>query len=143
MLSFRRFCRLVAMPLAIVMVLVSVPWSAPRAALVGTDAVIDSLSAERDRQAVIGFLDREDVVQQFRSLGLSPDEAKARVAAMSDEEIRQIAGQIDQMPAGEGALGVIVGAAIIIFIVLLITDIVGVTDVFPFVQSANKREMRN
>ena len=134
MLSFRRFCRAIAFPLALMMFLVSVPWSAPRAALVGTDAVIDTLSVERDRQTVLGFLDRQEVVDQFRSLGLSPEEAKDRVAAMSDGELRQIAGQIDQLPAGQSALGVIVGAALIIFIVLLITDIFGLTDVFPFVQ---------
>ena len=38
------------------------------------------------------------------------------------------------MPAGQGAIGVIIGAALIIFLVLLITDIVGITDVFPFVK---------
>jgi hypothetical protein len=36
------------------------------------------------------------------------------------------------LPAGGGALGTIVGAALIIFIVLLLTDIFGFTDVFSF-----------
>lgn len=138
MVSFRRFCRSIAYPLALIMFLVSVPWGAPRAALVTTDAVIDSLSVERDRQAILNFLDREDVVTQFRSLGLSPDEAKARVAAMNDQELRAIAGRIDQLPAGQDAVGVIIGAALIIFIILLITDLLGLTDVFPFV-TGNKR----
>jgi hypothetical protein len=139
MVSFRRFCRSIAYPLALIMFLVSVPWGAPRAALVTTDTIIDSLSVEKDRQAVLSFLDREEVVAQFRSLGLSPDEAKARVAAMSDQELRQIAGHIDQLPAGQSAIGVIVGAALLIFIILLITDLLGLTDVFPFVTAGKKR----
>lgn len=139
MVFFRRFCRAVAMPLALVMFLVSVPWGAPRAALVATDTMIDSLSIEQDRQSILNFLDREEVVAQFRELGLSPDEAKARVAAMSDQEVRELAGRIDQLPAGQSALGVIVGAALIVFIVLLITDIVGLTDVFPFVTAGKNR----
>lgn len=139
MVSFRRFCRSIAYPLALIMLLVSVPWGAPRAALVTTDTIIDSLGVEKDRQAILNFLDREEVVAQFRSLGLSPDEAKARVAAMSDQEIRAIAGRIDELPAGQSAIGVIIGAALIIFIILLITDIAGLTDVFPFVTGGKKR----
>lgn len=134
MVSFRRLCRAIALPLAVVMFLVSVPWSAPRAALVTTDTIIESMSVERDRQAVLNFLDREEVVAQFRELGLSPEEAKARVAAMSDNEIRQVAGRIDELQAGQGVIGAILGIALIVFIILLITDLAGATDVFPFVK---------
>jgi hypothetical protein len=43
---------------------------------------------------------------------------------------------LDELPAGEGAgaIGVIVGAILIIFLVLLVTDLLGLTDVFPFVK---------
>ena len=36
------------------------------------------------------------------------------------------------MPAGEGAVGAIIGAALIVFLVLLFTDIIGETDVYNF-----------
>ena len=65
---------------------------------------------------------------------MDPTEAAARVAALSDEQVREIAGQLDQLPAGQGAVGVVVGAILIIFLVLLITDLLGLTNVFPFVQ---------
>ena len=67
--------------------------------------------------------------------GINPEEAKARVDSLTDEEIEEIASRMDQLPAGGGALGVIAGAALIIFIVLLLTDILGFTDVFTFVKS--------
>jgi hypothetical protein len=138
MLLFRQLTRFIALPLAAVMVLVSMPLGAARAALVPTDTVIDTLSAQKDREAVLNFLGRGDVAEQFQSLGLSRAEAEARVAAMSDEEVRQIAGRIDQLPAGQDGFGVIIGALLIVFIILLITDIAGLTDVFPFVHTANK-----
>lgn len=140
MFSFRKLCRLVALPMAIVMFLVSAPLTmVANAALVPTETIIDTMSAEQDRATVLTYLSREDVTTQFRALGLSPDEAKARVQAMSDEELRQIVGKLDQLPAGQDGLGVIVGAIVLIFIILLITDIAGLTDVFPFVHSANKQ----
>jgi len=68
------------------------------------------------------------------ALGVDPSEVDARIAALSDQEISQIAGHIDEMPAGQGVLGAIIVALLIVFIVLLITDLVGLTDVFPFVK---------
>ena len=51
---------------------------------------------------------------------------------MSDDEVAQLAERIDSMPAGQGAVGAVIGAAVLIFIVLLITDLLGFTSVFPF-----------
>jgi hypothetical protein len=75
----------------------------------------------------------EDVQRQLVILGVDPEEAARRVAGLSDTEIQQIAGRLDQLPAGEGTVGAIIGAAVIIFLVLLVTDLLGLTDVFPFV----------
>ncbi len=55
--------------------------------------------------------------------------AKQRVASMTDEEVRALNQKMEEMPAGGGVVGVV----IIIFLVLVITDLVGWTDVFPFV----------
>ena len=66
--------------------------------------------------------------------GVDPVEAKARVAVMTDEEVSTIAGKIDQLPAGGDAVGFLVAVAVIVFVVLLITDIIGVTDVFTFIK---------
>jgi hypothetical protein len=65
--------------------------------------------------------------------GIDPIEAKARLDSLSDAEVIRLAEQIENLPAGGDALGILVGAALIVFIVLLITDILGYTNVFPFV----------
>ncbi|MGH8669209.1 MAG: PA2779 family protein [Burkholderiales bacterium] len=94
------------------------------AGMVGTDAVL----ASAERQRIAGFLDRADVRQQLQAQGVSPAEVKARVAAMTDEEAAQLAVHMDSVPAGGSVLGVI----LIVFLVLLLTDIMGFTKIFPF-----------
>jgi hypothetical protein len=64
------------------------------------------------------------------SQGVDLEMAKQRVASMTDEEVRALNQKMDEMPAGSG----VVGAVVLIFLVLLITDIAGLTDVFPFVK---------
>ena len=82
---------------------------------------------------VSAFLQRQDVRRQMVALGVNPAEAVARVASLSDGEIRQIAGQMENLPAGQGVIVALIGAAVFIFLVLLITDLLGLTHVFPFV----------
>ena len=98
------------------------------AAMLPTDSAV--AAGVKDRIATL--LERSDVRAQLQTLGVSPSEVKARVAAMTDDEAAQVAGKLDSIPAGGDAAGAIVGAAILIFIVLLITDILGLTHVFPF-----------
>jgi uncharacterized protein DUF6627 len=96
-----------------------------QAALVGTDA---ALAAEQ-RERVATLLERADVRAQLKAHGVRPAELKARVAALTDAEVAQLARELDRLPAGgEG----IVGALLIVFLVLLITDLLGLTKVFTF-----------
>ncbi len=103
------------------------------AAMVSTDQALATLSGDTDRAAILTFLARADVRTQMVELGVTPDEAVTRVASLSDTEIENIAGRIDEAPAGEG-LGILIAGAGLIFILLLITDIIGVTNVFTFVR---------
>lgn len=128
---YRRF---IAIAMAATMFAVSGPLTAARAAMVSTDQVIDGTATAQDRARVMEFLARDDVRRQLESLGVDPDEAAQRAATLSDTEIRQIAGKLDKMPAGQGAVGAVIGAALLIFLVLLVTDLLGLTDVFPFVK---------
>ena len=97
------------------------------AGMIGTDTTL--ASAERGR--IVTFLEREDVRQQLQSRGVSPSDVKARVAALTDDEAAQVAANIDSLPAGGDVLGVL----LIVFLVLLLTDIMGFTKVFPFTRS--------
>jgi hypothetical protein len=63
---------------------------------------------------------------------VSIEQAKARIAALTDAEAAQLAAQIDSLPAGGDPLGALISAVLIVFLVLLLTDILGFTKVFPF-----------
>lgn len=91
----------------------------------------DQIYASTERDRVRSFLDRADVQAQMQHLGVDPDQARARVDALTDEEAAQLAGHIDQLPAG----GSVIGVLFAVFIILLITDILGLTKVFPFTRS--------
>ena len=101
---------------------------AAQAGMLPTDSVVASPAKER----VTSFLNRSDVRAQLQSMGVNPADAKARVATLTDDEAAQLAAKIDNLPAGGDAAGALIGALLIVFIVLLITDILGVTHVFPF-----------
>ena len=138
MLFLSRYSRFIALPLVVLMIAVTMPLGVAQAGLVGTDQVIAPSSAEAGRERVAAFVAREDVRGEMRKMGVDPDEAAARVAVLSDVEIQRIAAKIDEAPAGQSAIAAIVGAIVLIFLVLLITDLVGLTDVFPFVKKADR-----
>lgn len=79
------------------------------AGLIGTDqAQATSLSSNAGtRDRVLNFVQRGDVRSQLESLGLSPERAKDRVNAMTDQEASQLAGRIDSLPAGADGSGLL------------------------------------
>lgn len=113
---------------------VSMPAGAARAVMIGTDAAIAPAAQPDARARVESFIAREDVARQLVELGIEPGEAMARLAALSEQDVERIGAQLEMMPAGEGAIGAVVGAAVLIFFVLLVTDLLGLTDVYPFVR---------
>lgn len=132
-----QFMRTIALLMAVVMFATSLPITVSRAAMVPTDQVVEVEARAADRARVMEFMTREDVRRQFEELGIDPDEAAQRARSLSDDEIGQLAGRLDQLPAGQGAVGIIVGALLVIFLVLLITDLLGLTNVFSFVKAQN------
>jgi hypothetical protein len=98
------------------------------AGIVTTDQIV-AASVERDR--VRQFLDRAEVRAQLQALGVDAGAAQARVDALTDDEARELAGRIGELPAGGNVLGVLFA----VFIILLVTDILGLTKVFPFTRS--------
>lgn len=139
MFFLRRYSRFVALPLAALMMAVSMPLGAAQAALVSTDQIIDKSEVAADRAQVASFLARDDVRRNLQAMGVDPDEAAARVAVMTDAEVRQVAARIDELPAGQDVAVALISAALLIFLVLLVTDLMGVTDVFPFVKGGKAR----
>jgi len=117
--------------LAIWVFMISGP-SQAMAALVGTERVFDAERVQNARELIHGLMAREDIQAALVREGIDPREAQARAESLSDAEAVRLAGAIEALPAGGSSLGLIVGAILLVFILLLITDIMGYTDVFPF-----------
>jgi hypothetical protein len=92
----------------------------------------DQVYASSERERVRNFLDRADVQAQMQALGVDGNSARARVDALTDEEAAQLAGRIDQLPAGASD---VLGVLLLVCVILLVTDILGLTKVFPFTRS--------
>ena len=107
------------------------PLQSAYAGLVGTDKVAVSAQSQSERERIRTFLDREDVRNELQVQGVDVNTAKARVDALTDEEVQKVAGKLDKMPAGGDVLGIL----FTIFVILLVTDILGFTKVFPFTRS--------
>jgi hypothetical protein len=116
--------RFIAVLLAITLV---VPLPA-RAAMLSTESALDP-----DRERIAQILDRTDVQAQLQAFGVSAAEVTARVVALTDEEAAELAARIGELPAGGAD---VLGVVLIVFLVLLLTDILGYTKIFPFTRPA-------
>lgn len=133
MQGFRRLCRMLILPVAVLFAMSTMLPSMAVASMVATDSVVETQATAENRAKVNAFLEREDVRAELEAFGVDAKEAQERVAGLSDDEIAQIAGHLHAEPAGEGVLGTIVGVALILFLVFAITDVLGATNVFPFI----------
>lgn len=97
-----------------------------QAGMIGTEQLASSQARDSNLLTVESFMARADVREQLEIWGVEPAQAEARVASLSDTELQQLAQNIESQPAGSGALAV-VG---IVFVVLLILELVGVTNIF-------------
>ena len=116
----------------------SMPVQSVFAAMVGTEAVLGNAEMQSAREKIRIFLDRRDVQDLLTSQGIDPVEAKARVNSLSDAEVQAIADRIDQLPAGGGVLGSLLIIAVVFFLVLIVLDLIGVTDIFTFIHPPKK-----
>lgn len=134
----RKKISFISLFMATIMLLIAVPYQPLLAAMIPTEATIDQIKAQDARDHLKALISRNEIKKSLMFKGIDPDEAKARIDSLSDSEAIAAAEKIKQLPAGGDALGALIGAALIVFLVLLITDILGFTDVFPFVKSQKK-----
>lgn len=109
--------------LSVAMMLIGLP---AHAGMIGTEQAVAANARADNLATVQGFMAREDVRAQLETWGVEPTQATERVAHLSDAELQQVAMNIENQPAGGGAL-VIIG---VVFLVLLILELVGVTNIF-------------
>jgi len=130
----RQTLRPVSIVVALFMLVISGPFQSAFAAMVATETVLESSQGQEARTRIKQVLAREDVRQGLIEQGIDPLEANARIDSLSDAEALAVADKLDQLPAGSGAIEVVLIVALIVFLTLLVTDIMGYTDIFPFVK---------
>lgn len=113
--------------------LIVLPIGPAQAAMIGNGQIIGEVQAELNRSDVLQLLERTEAQQQLMELGVSPEVVKERVSHMTDQEVAQLNRHLADLPAGGNVLGVI----LLLFIVFIITDMLGATNIFPFVKPVN------
>jgi hypothetical protein len=104
-----------------------------QAALVGNDQLIAASPANVDRQMLRETLQRDAVKQQLAAFGITQEQALQRVDRMTEQEVAQLNRQLADLPAGGDVWGVI----ILFLVIFIITDVIGATDIFPFIKPVN------
>jgi len=121
------FNRIVTLTLSLL--LICAPVSQAQAAMIANAQIIDQVQQLNDKAALLQTINRVDVQEQLLDMGVNAAELESRVSQMTQQEIAQLNQQINNLPAGGDILGIIV----LIFIIFIITDVIGATDIFPFI----------
>ena len=135
--QYSQFMRWTSRMVILSMLTMGLPLQSAFAGIVETDQAVSHELAGQDRARINAFIDREDVLAQLQKQGVTAGEAKARVNALTDDEAHKIAGKLDQLPAGGDVVGVIL-ILVFIFVVLLVTDVLGFTHFFPSTTRQNR-----
>jgi hypothetical protein len=123
-----RLLRRTSWTLLFALITMVLPVAPVHAALIGTDQIVNAAQVSQNRERVRVFLQRQDVRNMLQQRGVDANAALSRVDAMTDSEVQTVASHLDKLPAGGDFLGVVV----FVFLVLLVTDILGLTKIFPF-----------
>jgi hypothetical protein len=134
MKAIRQTLKPTSFVVALFMLVISGPFQSAFAAMIETETALEASQGQEARSRIKQLLVREDVRQALIKQGVDPREAGTRIDSLSDAEAIAIADQLDRLPAGGGALEAVLIVALIVFLVLLATDIMGYTDIFPFVK---------
>ena len=97
------------------------------AGIVSSSDIVAAEQMQLDRNQVRTWLAKQDVQDQLIAMGVDVTAAQARVDTMSEQEVQQLATKMDEMPAGAGFVETLVLA----FLVLVVLEVTGVTDVLP------------
>ena len=105
--------------------------------MITTRQFLSNPSTQTQRQRILSLLEKQEVQKKLQEYGLTPTEAASRVQSLSDTEIGELSQKLDQLPAGQDAFGAVLGTVLAVFLILLVTDILCLTKVFPFTRCAS------
>ena len=131
-----RFNRWLAAIAGSVLLSASLGLPVAQAGMIGTHVVVEQELLQQQRDTLKQFMAREEIREQLIAWGVAPEAAQARVDSLSPAEVAQMSARMQELPPG----GDVVGAVVFVFLVLLVTDILGFTDLFPFVRSIHDNE---
>lgn len=100
-----------------------------QAAIIANNQIIHQAQQETDKTALLQIIHRTEVQEQLLDMGVTSADIEERINQMTQEEVAQLNQQLDQLPAGSGIIGIIA----LVFVVFVITDVIGATDIFPFI----------
>ena len=122
-------------PIAIVLsiLLTLMPLLPAQAAMIGNQQIINQNQSQQTRDSLQQLLDQDTARQQLQAWGVSPEQINSRIDSLTDAELARINQQLNDLNAGGSVLGIL----LVIFIVFVITDVIGATDIFPFIHPVN------
>ena len=100
-----------------------------QAAMIGNKQIISQGQSHQTRDGLQQLFEQETAQQQLQVWGVNPDQIRSRIDSLTDAELARINQQVNDLQAGGGVLGIL----LVIFVVFVITDVIGATDIFPFI----------
>lgn len=125
--------RTLARMMAAMMVIIGLMSASAQAAMVSTSDVLSTASEQETRAQVLAILDQDEARDTLLSLGVAPADVEQRVKDMTNAELQAFSKQVEEMQAGGSAVGVI----ILIFVILIVLDLLGTTNIFPVIKPIN------
>ena len=124
--------QLLQRPLTLIlsMLLIIMPMAPLQAAIIGNETIINQAPSALTRDNMQELLGQESARQQLQAWGVSPELITARINRLTDAELARINQEADTLKAGGTN---VLGILLIIFIVFVITDVIGATNIFPFI----------
>ena len=127
----KRITGILSASLLLFMQLMIVP--AAQAAMIGNDTVIQQQDRAAMKAQVMELMDHKVAAKALGDYGVSQDQVSQRLDRLTDQELQQLAQKAEELPAGQGVVGVILD----IILILVLLDLLGATDVFPVIDPIN------
>jgi len=124
MKPIRRKAQPVCIFMTVLMLLISIPYQSVLAKLVETETVLETSRGQEARDYLNQVLARGEVRSALIAQGIDPLEVEARLDSLTDSEVIQLADQIELLPAGGDAVGLIIAVLIIVVLVLVIIKLI-------------------
>jgi hypothetical protein len=100
-----------------------------QAAMIGNEQIVSQSQSQQTHDSLQQLFEQETARQQLQAWGVNPDQIKSRIDSLTDAELARFNQQVNNLQAGGDVLGIL----LVIFLVFIITDVIGATDIFPFI----------